>query len=48
MIASNFPVDSCHGSFDDLFSTYDTLTSHLAPEDREKIFAANAERVYRI
>jgi predicted TIM-barrel fold metal-dependent hydrolase len=45
--ASNFPVDSTHGTFDDLYSTYDTLTSALDADTREKLFASNAERVYR-
>ena len=47
MFASNFPVDGMHGSFDDLYSTYDQLTADLDAEDREKVFAGNAERVYR-
>jgi L-fuconolactonase len=45
--ASNFPVDSTHGTFDDLYSTYDTLTSALDADARDKLFASNAERVYR-
>ena len=47
LFASNFPVDSTHGTFDDLYSTYDTLTSDLDAASREKLFASNAERVYR-
>jgi L-fuconolactonase len=47
MFASNFPVDGMHGSFDDLFSTYDDLTSDLDAESRDKLFASTAERVYR-
>jgi predicted TIM-barrel fold metal-dependent hydrolase len=47
LFASNFPVDSTHGTFDDLYSTYDTLTSDLDTASREKLFASNAERVYR-
>ena len=47
LFASNFPVDGMHGSFDDLFSTYDQLTADLEPYMREKLFASNAERVYR-
>jgi predicted TIM-barrel fold metal-dependent hydrolase len=46
MFASNFPVDSMHGSFDDLYSTYDELTANLDANAREKLFASNAERVY--
>ena len=44
--ASNFPVDSTHGTFDDLYSTFDALTAGLDPADRDKLFATNAERVY--
>jgi predicted TIM-barrel fold metal-dependent hydrolase len=45
--ASNFPVDSTHGSFDDLYSTFDALTADLDAADRAKLFATNAERLYR-
>jgi predicted TIM-barrel fold metal-dependent hydrolase len=47
MFASNFPVDGNHGSFDELFTTYDRLTQGLDDDSRDKLFAANAERVYR-
>jgi L-fuconolactonase len=47
MFASNFPVDGMHGTFDDLYSTYDVLTADLEADARDKLFAANAERVYR-
>lgn len=45
--ASNFPVDSTHGTFDDLYSAFDTLTADLSAADRAKLFAENAERLYR-
>lgn len=48
LFASNFPVDGMHGSFDELFSAYSTITAGLDVEDRDKLFAANAERVYRL
>ena len=48
MFASNFPVDSMCGTFDDLYSTFSAVTAGLDSESREKVFAANAERVYRI
>jgi predicted TIM-barrel fold metal-dependent hydrolase len=47
MFASNFPVDSTHGTFDDLYSTFDALTADLSADDRARLFARNAERVYR-
>lgn len=45
--ASNFPVDGMHGSFDTLYSTYSAVTAGLDDDARDKLFAANAERVYR-
>ncbi len=45
--ASNFPVDAMHGSFDELFTTYSAVASGLDADAREKLFAANAERIYR-
>lgn len=48
MFASNFPVDSMCGSFDDLYTTFSHVTLGLDRESREKLFAANAERIYRV
>jgi predicted TIM-barrel fold metal-dependent hydrolase len=47
LFASNFPVDGLHGSLDELWSTYSTVTDDLDDADRDKLFATNAERVYR-
>ena len=47
MFASNFPVDSMFGTFDELYGTFDAVTAGLDDESRTKLFAANAERVYR-
>ena len=47
MFASNFPVDSAAGSFDQLYTTFSELTAGLDGVSREKLFASNAERVYR-
>jgi predicted TIM-barrel fold metal-dependent hydrolase len=44
---SNFPPDGGGGTLDELFTTFSTLTAELDAADREKLFAANAERVYR-
>lgn len=46
--ASNFPVDGSAGTFDDLYSLYDTLTVGLDGDARDRLFASNAERFYRI
>lgn len=48
MFASNFPVDSAAGSFDDLYSTFDTVTGGLDDASREALFAGTAERIYRL
>lgn len=45
--ASNFPVDGMHGSFDTLYSAYSAVTAGLDDDARDRLFAANAERVYR-
>ncbi len=47
MFASNFPVDGMHGTFDELYSTFAAITAGLDDEARNKLFAANAERIYR-
>jgi predicted TIM-barrel fold metal-dependent hydrolase len=47
LFGSNFPVDGMHGTFDELFTSYSTVTDGLDADDRDKLFAANAERVYR-
>lgn len=47
MFASNFPVDGMHGTFDELYDAYNRLTAGLDDVSRDKLFAANAERVYR-
>jgi len=47
MFASNFPVDSMYGTFDDLYTAFDSVTGGLDDESLDKLFATNAERVYR-
>lgn len=48
LFASNFPVDGMHGTLDELYSTYDALTAGLDADARDQLFAANAERIYRL
>ncbi|HMK64101.1 MAG TPA: amidohydrolase family protein [Acidimicrobiales bacterium] len=48
MFASNFPVDAMFGTFDDLYGVFCGVTSGLDTESRERLFATNAERVYRL
>ena len=47
MFASNFPVDAMYGTFDELYEAFDTVTAGIDDESRSKLFASNAERVYR-
>jgi predicted TIM-barrel fold metal-dependent hydrolase len=47
LFASNFPVDGMHGSLDELWSSYSAVTAGLSDDARDKLFAANAERIYR-
>jgi predicted TIM-barrel fold metal-dependent hydrolase len=44
---SNFPVDGLHGTLDALWSAYAEVTADLDADARDKLFATNAERVYR-
>jgi L-fuconolactonase len=47
MFASNFPVDSTYGTFDQLYEVFSAITAGLDDDSRRKLFAENAERVYR-
>ena len=47
IFASNFPVDAVAGTFDELYTTFSTVTAGLDGESRDKLFAGNAERIYR-
>lgn len=47
MFASNFPVDAMYGTFDELYATFSAVTAGLDSQSREKLFATNAESVYR-
>lgn len=48
LFASNFPVDSMYGTFDDLYRTFTELTAALDADARHALFAGTAERVYRL
>jgi predicted TIM-barrel fold metal-dependent hydrolase len=47
MFGSNFPVDGMHGSFDELFTAYSAVTAGLGVAAQDRLFAVNAEIVYR-
>jgi len=48
MFASNFPVDSMYGTFDQLYTVFSEVTAGLDDLSRSKLFAGNAERIYRV
>ena len=48
MFASDFPVDKVHGSFDAIVSAFDAITADFSDNERDRLFAANAEAIYRI
>jgi predicted TIM-barrel fold metal-dependent hydrolase len=47
MFASNFPVDSLCGTFDDIYSGFKTIVADLPRADQERLFYSNARRIYR-
>ena len=47
MFASNFPVDAMYGTFEELYGVYSQVTAGLGGATCEKLFASNAEHVYR-
>ena len=47
MFASNFPVDSLCGSFDDIYSGFKQIVRDLPVADQQQLFYSNAQRVYR-
>ena len=48
MFASNFPVDGAHGTWDELYTSFNEITAGLSEADRDLLFAGTAERVYSL
>lgn len=48
MFASDFPTDKLFNSYARQLTTFDELTAKFSREERDAMFAANAERLYRI
>lgn len=48
MFASDFPVEKVHGSFDAFYSAFDAITADFSADERDRLFARNAEAIYRI
>ncbi len=47
LFASNFPPDSCVTDYDTIVSALLSILSDLSEEERDRIFYANAEAIYR-
>ena len=48
MFASNFPVDSLVGTFDEIYASFLAITADLPDDARRKLFHDNAARIYRL
>ena len=48
MFASDFPVERVHGTFDAFYSAFDAITADFSTDERDRLFASNAETLYRI
>ena len=48
LFASDFPTDNLFNSYSRQLDFYDGLTRDFSASEREALFAANAERIYRI
>jgi len=48
MFASNFPVDKLYGSLDALYAAFRSLAAGCSAAEQDKLFYANAARVYRL
>ena len=46
MFASNFPVDSLCASFAEIYGGFDALTRGFSADERQALFAGNAQRIY--
>ena len=48
LFRQQFPVDAVYGTFDELYTTFSEVTAGLEEGARAKLFAENAERIYRV
>ena len=48
MFASDFPVESVHGTFEAFYSAFNAITADFSIDERDRLFAGNAEAIYRI
>jgi predicted TIM-barrel fold metal-dependent hydrolase len=48
LFGSNWPVDGLYSSYERLVQGYDVVLGGLSSDERDRFYAGNAERVYRI
>ena len=48
LFATNWPVDSLWSDYDTIVSAYDEITADFTATERQALFSANTERLYRI
>lgn len=48
MFASDFPTDKLFGSFADWLGAFSAITRDFSADERDALFAGNAEKIYRI
>lgn len=48
MFASDFPVERVHGAFGAFYSAFAEITAAFSADERARLFAENAEAIYRI
>jgi predicted TIM-barrel fold metal-dependent hydrolase len=48
MFASDAPTDKLYARFDQIMDAYDVITADFTDNERAKLFADNAKRIYRL
>jgi predicted TIM-barrel fold metal-dependent hydrolase len=48
LFTSNWPVDKLFSTYTELLGAFDVITAHFSHDERDALFAATSERVYRI
>jgi predicted TIM-barrel fold metal-dependent hydrolase len=48
LFASNFPVDRLYGSFASFYDAYESIIGACSLDEKHRLFAGNAERIYRL
>lgn len=48
MVSSNFPVEKAGVTYAAVWNMFKRLTAHCSPEEKRKLFAGTAKRIYRL